>query len=199
MKKFFYIIFFFIIISNANADLKIVYIDINEILTNSKVGKSITEYMTSLEKNKIAEFDQLEKKLKNKDKEIIAKKNILNEDELQNEINSLKKDITKYRNDKKNFIDELNKKKLGYTKIVLNKLNSIISKYVEENSISIVFPKKSLVVAKKDLDITSEVMDLLNQSLTKIDFTNEWFEFIFYEKKKNIFIWYFKNFENYKN
>ena len=54
MKKFFYIIFFFIIISNANADLKIVYIDINEILTNSKVGKSITEYMTSLEKNKIS-------------------------------------------------------------------------------------------------------------------------------------------------
>ena len=196
MKKFIYIIFLFIIISNANADLKIVYIDINEILTNSKVGKSIAEHMTSLEKNKIAEFDQLEKKLKNKDKEIIAKKNILNEDELQNEINSLKKDITKYRNDKKNFIDELNKKKLGYTKIVLNKLNSIISKYVDENSISIVFPKKSLVVAKKDLDITSEVMDLLNQSLTKIDFTDEWFEFIFYEKKKNIFIWYFKNFEN---
>ena len=173
MKKFFYIIFFFIIISNANADLKIVYIDINEILTNSKVGKSIAEHMSSLEKNKIAEFDQLEKKLKNKDKEIIAKKNILNEDKLQNEINSLKKDITKYRNDKKNFIDELNKKKLGYTKIVLNKLNSIISKYVDENSISIVFPKKSLVVAKKDLDITSEVMDLLNQSLTKIDFTDE--------------------------
>tara|TARA_B100000700_G_C15037466_1_gene853496 strand:+ start:513 stop:1034 length:522 start_codon:yes stop_codon:yes gene_type:complete len=173
MKKFFYIIFFFTILSNANADLKIVYIDINEILTNSKVGKSITEYMTSLEKNKIAEFDQLEKKLKNKDKEIIAKKNILNDEELQNEINSLKKDITKYKNDKKNFIDELNKKKLGYTKIVLNKLNSIISKYVDENSISIVFPKKSLVVAKKDLDITSEVMDLLNQSLTKIDFTNE--------------------------
>tara|TARA_Y100001970_G_scaffold293521_1_gene440933 strand:+ start:6887 stop:7408 length:522 start_codon:yes stop_codon:yes gene_type:complete len=173
MKKFFYIIFFFTILSNANADLKIVYIDINEILTNSKVGKSITEYMTSLEKNKIAEFDQLEKKLKNKDKEIIAKKNILNDEELQNEINSLKKDITKYKNDKKNFIDELNKKKLGYTKIVLNKLNSIISKYVDENSISIVFPKKSLVVAKKDLDITSEVMDLLNRSLTKIDFTNE--------------------------
>ena len=173
MKKFFYIIFFFTILSNANADLKIVYIDINEILTNSKVGKSIAEYMTSLEKNKIAEFDQLEKKLKNKDKEIIAKKNILNDEELQNEINSLKKDITKYKNDKKNFIDELNKKKLGYTKIVLNKLNSIISKYVDENSISIVFPKKSLVVAKKDLDITSEVMDLLNQSLTKIDFTNE--------------------------
>ena len=164
---------FFTILSNANADLKIVYIDINEILTNSKVGKSITEYMTSLEKNKIAEFDQLEKKLKNKDKEIIAKKNILNDEELQNEINSLKKDITKYKNDKKNFIDELNKKKLGYTKIVLNKLNSIISKYVDENSISIVFPKKSLVVAKKDLDITSEVMDLLNQSLTKIDFTDE--------------------------
>ena len=56
MKKFFYIIFFFIIITNANADLKIVYIDINEILTNSKVGKSIAEHMTSLEKNKIVDI-----------------------------------------------------------------------------------------------------------------------------------------------
>lgn len=173
MKNFFFILIFFLNLNNANADLKIVYIDINEILKNSKVGKSISQHIMSLEKNKIAEFDKIEKILTDKDKEIIAKKNIINDDELQNEIKSLKKDVAKYRTDKKNFIDELNKKKLGYSKIVLNKLNSIISKFVEENSISIVFPKKGIVVAKKDLDITNEIMDLLNQSLTKIDFANE--------------------------
>ena len=43
-------------------------------------------------------------------------------------------------------------------------------KYVEENSITIVFPKKSIVIAKKNLDITNSIMELLNNQLTKIDF-----------------------------
>ena len=52
----------------------------------------------------------------------------------------------------------------------MNVLNTIISKYVEENSIQMVFSKKDIVIAKKDLDITNPVMDLLNNKLTKIDF-----------------------------
>ena len=65
---------------------------------------------------------------------------------------------------------EIDKNKIKYTKIVLNTLNPIISKYVEENSITIVFPKKSIVIAKKNLDITTLIMDLLNNQLKKIDF-----------------------------
>ena len=52
----------------------------------------------------------------------------------------------------------------------MNVLNTIISKYVEENSIQMVFSKKDIVIAKKDLDITNPVMELLNNKLTKIDF-----------------------------
>ena len=59
---------------------------------------------------------------------------------------------------------------MKYTKMVLNTLNPIISNYVEENSISIVFPKKNIIIAKKTLDITNPIMDLLNNDLTKIDF-----------------------------
>ena len=62
------------------------------------------------------------------------------------------------------------KKKIKYTKIVLNTLNPIISKYVEENSISIVFPKKNIIIAQKKLDITSIIMKLLNNQLKSIDF-----------------------------
>ena len=62
------------------------------------------------------------------------------------------------------------KKKIEYKKEILKVLNTIISKYVEENSIQMVFSKKDIVIAKKDLDITNPVMDLLNNKLTKIDF-----------------------------
>ena len=82
----------------------------------------------------------------------------------------LKKEINEYTKTKKNFIRELDEKKIEYTKEILNVLNTIISKYVEENSIQMVFSKKDIVIAKKDLDITNPVMDLLNNKLTKIDF-----------------------------
>ena len=41
---------------------------------------------------------------------------------------------------------------------------------MEENSITIVFPKKNIVIAKKNLDITISIMNLLNDQLKKIDF-----------------------------
>jgi len=41
---------------------------------------------------------------------------------------------------------------------------------VEDNSITIVFPKKNIIVAKKSLDITDPIIELLNNKLKKIDF-----------------------------
>jgi len=41
---------------------------------------------------------------------------------------------------------------------------------VQDNSITIVFPKKSIITAKKNLDITNSIMQLLNSQLSKIDF-----------------------------
>ena len=82
----------------------------------------------------------------------------------------LNKEVNDYNIKKKIFNKEIEEKKIKYTKTVLNSLNLIISKYVEENSIKIVFPKKNIIVAKKDLDITNIIMDLLNKELKVIDF-----------------------------
>jgi outer membrane protein len=78
--------------------------------------------------------------------------------------------LSNYRNQKKDFIDNLNKKKTDYLKIVLNSLNPIISKYVEENEISLVLQKKNIIVAKKELDITIKILELLDNKLKKIEF-----------------------------
>ena len=105
------------------------------------------------------------------EKKILSKKkNIIEEKEFEKQVEILKKEINDYSIKKKEFNNFIEKKKINYTKVVLKTLNPIISKYVEENSILIVFPKKSLIVAKKNLDITSTIMNLLNNELTKIDF-----------------------------
>ena len=170
MRKILIFLFFFFTFEVSYAENKIAYININYILNNSIVGKSISEHLQNIKENKIKEFQSTEKQLAKKEENIIKKKNIISEDEFIKEVDILKKEINEYKNEKKKFDTKVDEKKIKYTKIVLKSLNPIISKYVEENSIQIVFSKKDIVIAKKDLDITDPVMNLLNNELSKIEF-----------------------------
>ena len=170
MKKIFLLFIFILNFGNCYAENKIAYIDLNHILNNSIVGQSITKHIKKIKEKKNNELALIEKQLADKESDIIKKKNIIEKSEFEKQVNLLKKEISEYRNNKQKINVEIDKQKIKYTKIVLNTLNPIISKYVEENSITIVFPKKSIVIAKKNLDITSSIMDLLNNQLKKIDF-----------------------------
>ena len=60
--------------------------------------------------------------------------------------------------------------KIDNTKEILKILNPIITKYVDSNSISIVLPKKNIIVGKKNLDITDQILKLLNKNIKKLNF-----------------------------
>ena len=169
MKKFFIFIFFWNInLSYANEN--IFYIDINYILENSIVGKSINTQIKKIQNKENENFKIQEKKLIEKENKLFSQKNILDEKQFKIELDKHKKNLSNYRNQKKALIDNLNKKKTDYLKIVLNSLNPIISKYVEENEISLVLQKKNIIVAKKELDITIKILELLDNKLKKIEF-----------------------------
>jgi len=170
MKKFFLIILFLFNLNLSNANDNIVYIDINFILENSIVGKSINTQIKSLQNKENENFKIKEKKLIENEKKLISQKNILDENQFKNEVDKHKKDLNDYRNQKKIMFDNLNKKKSEYLKKVLNSLNPIISKYVEENEISLVLQKNNIIVAKKELDITNKILDLLNEQIKEIKF-----------------------------
>ena len=170
MKKFFLIILFLFNLNLSQANDNIVYIDINFILENSIVGKSINTQIKSLQNKENENFKIKEKKLIENEKKLISQKNILDEKQFKNEVDKHKKDLSDYRNQKKTMFDNLNKKKSEYLKKVLNSLNPIISKYVEENEISLVLQKNNIIVAKKELDITNKILDLLNEQIKEIKF-----------------------------
>tara|TARA_Y100000746_G_C15382123_1_gene398653 strand:+ start:245 stop:760 length:516 start_codon:yes stop_codon:yes gene_type:complete len=171
MKKILFLfLLLFLNIEKSNAENKIAYINVNYILNNSIVGQSISKHIQNIQEKRIQDFSDVEKILSEKEKNLINKKNIIDKDEFNNEIEILRKEIVEYKNKKNKFNEEIDQKKIKYTKIVLNSLNPIISKYVEDNSIEIVLSKKNIIIAKKELDITNAVMDLLNNQLVKIDF-----------------------------
>ena len=90
-KILFGIIFFLSTINFVNATDRVSYIDIDYILTNTTVGKSLLITFKKEEELKLNKFKLSDENFKNDEKKILAKKNLINNNELENEIRSLHK------------------------------------------------------------------------------------------------------------
>ena len=160
--------FFFILViffSNSNADNRIFYIDMDVIINNSNAGKVIIKDLNQINKANLSELKSKQKEIKKMEDEIDKVKNIILEDELNNKINSLKKQILIFRNNKDKKIKEFNIKKQNEINILLKKVLPIIEEFMKKKSISIILEKKNLFIADKDYDITSEILILVNEKL----------------------------------
>ena len=170
MKKYLIIIFLLFNIFTFNAYSKTAYIDIKIILNESNVGKSLNSHLKSLNSEYSKKYSKIEKELLEKEKKLLAQKNILENNEFNKKIKNLSDEIDKYKNDKKLSTDKLNEIKIENTKEILRILNPIITKYVENNDISLVLKKTNIIVGKKDLDITEKIIKLLNGEIDKLNF-----------------------------
>ena len=95
---------------------------------------------------------------------------ILEKKEFEEKFKILSNEINIYNTEKKSSLNKLNKFKLDNTKKILEILNPIITNYVDKNSISLVMPKKNIIVGKKNLDITDEIVKLLNDKVQSLEF-----------------------------
>ena len=110
------IILFFLIISTtfANSNDKVSFIDIDFILKNSNLGKSILNEIENLNNKNIDELQSKEKELKKIEEEIKSKKNILSEQEFKKEVDLLKEKIKKYRIYKDKLVNDSLGNKLDF-------------------------------------------------------------------------------------
>tara|TARA_Y100001935_G_C17035202_1_gene374471 strand:- start:62 stop:565 length:504 start_codon:yes stop_codon:yes gene_type:complete len=153
------------LINTSIANDKIVYLDINYILSNSDKGKSIFIELDKKNKNNILKLEKRENILKNKEKDLETKKNILSENELKKQIQDLKVQIIKFKKDKEKIVIEFNNYKKKELSSLMQEINPIISEYVREKSIDMVLDKKNILIGKTSYDITQTVLELVNTNL----------------------------------
>ena len=91
-------------------------------------------------------------------------KNVISKEELQTKINQFQKDIKQYNINKdkvqKDFINNKNKK----LDDLFKKINPLIIKFMSDNSIDLVLSKKNIYLAKTELDITEDMIELINKN-----------------------------------
>ena len=166
IKIKFLIIFFFISFFNISAfgENKIVLLDLDYAVSNSNVGKNI---LRNLDKTKFEEIEKLkivESRLVKKEKEINKIKNIISKEELNSKISEFQKEIKDFNSQKdqiqKKFLNDKNKE----LEELLKKINPLIIKFMDDNSIEMIISKSNVYLAKTKLDITNNIIELINKN-----------------------------------
>tara|TARA_B100000795_G_scaffold259577_1_gene234670 strand:+ start:3226 stop:3744 length:519 start_codon:yes stop_codon:yes gene_type:complete len=166
MKKLITVFTFLVLqINFAIANTNVAFIDLDKVLKVSKAGSSILKNLSAVNNNILKNFKEDEKNFKVKETKLIAQKNILSEDEFQLNVNKLKTEINNYNVDRKKIINDFNKLKIDNTNKFLQKIKILLAKYSDEKSISLILPKKNLIIGKTELDITDEIIKIINADI----------------------------------
>jgi len=158
-------LFFFITSSPVISEQKIVFVDMDRLVSVSKPGSSIFNQLKDITNKNLNFLKKEEKKFKEKEKKLLAQKNIISETDFKNKVNELKSEINDYNQNRNKMIKKFNKLKVESTNNLLNLVNPILAKYSKQNEISIILKKKDLIIGKKELDITDEIIKIINKEI----------------------------------
>ena len=166
---YFIIIFLSLFINPANANDKVSYIDIDFLLSNTLAGKTLLNTLKKEEQLKIDKFKSNDQKFKIKEKQILAKKNLISKEDINKELELLQIEFQKYKKEKINEADKLKIRRNKNILNFLNVINPIIEKYMIDNSIYMLIDKKNVFIASKKYDITNNLIELIDKQIKTIE------------------------------
>ena len=169
MKKYYFLFFFLFFYTNSFAEEKIVYLDINFLLIESDAGKYINSELKKINDNNIIEFKKIENSIKNEEVKLLKQKNILKDAEFNSKVNLLREKYKSYQELENTKNNDLKTLRDNAAKQLLKIINEILSEYSTKNKISLIMEKKNIVIGKTELDITKNILDLLNAKIKKVE------------------------------
>ena len=151
-------------ISKAEQILK--YANIDQVIKETKIGNKMITKINELDQANIKKLNSYEEELKSIENEIKLKKNIISEQELEKEVNDLKKKIADFNKEKNLMVKNFNDIKKKELKIFFDKINPVVQNYMNEKSIDILFNSNHIFMGNKNSDLTKQLIDEINNKFS---------------------------------
>ena len=166
--KLFSIIFAFTILTvNSKADTPY-FLDFKYILNESEAGKKAQTFLKNKLETGIKNLKDKEKKIQEEEKKIIAQKKVISSEEYKKQVENLRSKVKSLQKERNNLIETVAKQRSKARNELLKNLNPIIKDYMKEKKIRMVVDKKSLLLADENLNITDDIINLLNKKIKSI-------------------------------
>ena len=144
------------------------FIDFQKILNQSDAGKKAQNELKKRLNQTVEKLNKTQKSLQDEEKKIIQQKKLIKPEEYKKKVEELRKKVIKLQKERASLMDTVSKQRIKARNELLKNLNPIISEYMKGKNIRMVIDKKNLILADKTLDITKDVMDLLNKKIKSI-------------------------------
>ena len=168
LKKFFVIIIFLLGFGSASMADNPYFLDFKYILNQSEAGKKAQTFLKNKLDKGIKSLKDKEVKLQEEEKKIIQQKKVITPEEYKKKVSELRNKVAKLQTERNTLLNSVSKQRTKARNELLKNLNPIVKNYMKEKNIRMVIDKKNLLLADENLDITKEIIDLLNKKLKSI-------------------------------
>ncbi len=152
---------------NSKADTPY-FLDFKYILNESEAGKKAQTFLKNKLETGIKDLKNKEKKIQEEEKKIIAQKKVISSEEYKKQVENLRSKVKSLQKERNNLIETVAKQRSKARNELLKNLNPIIKDYMKEKKIRMVVDKKSLLLADENLNITDDIINLLNKKIKSI-------------------------------
>ncbi len=169
-KKKIILLIFFLISSQTLLAETPYFLDFKFILNESDAGKKAQNYLKNKLEKGIKELKNKEKQIQDEEKKIIQQKKVIAAEDYKKKVASLRSKVASLQKERNSLLEGVAKERKKARNELLKNLNPIIKDYMNEKKIRMVVDKKSLLLADENLNITKDILAILNKKLKSIKF-----------------------------
>ena len=145
------------------------FLDFKLILNESDAGKKAQTFLKKKLEGGIKTLKSKEIKIQEEEKKIIQQKKVISAEEYKKKVTDLRNKVSSLQKERNQLLETVSKQRTKARNELLKNLNPIIKQYMEQKKIRMVVDKKSLLLADENLNITKDIMELLNKKLKSIN------------------------------
>ena len=170
MKKIYLLIIILIPIISNNLKAEVPYmVDFKYILNESDAGKKAQNFLKTKLKKGLDNLKSKEKKIQDEEKKLIEQKKLVSPEEYKKKVTELRQKVSSLQKERNALLDSVAKNRTTARTELLKSLNPILQDYMKQKKIRMVVDKKSILLADQNLDITDDIVKILNQKLKSIN------------------------------
>ena len=151
--------------TNYSYTQNLAYANMDNIIKTSEAGKKIIIYFSDKNNDIINQLNDKKKVIQEKEKSLLAQKNILEQDQYLKKVEEIKKEIDEFNIEHNKKIGQIQNERNEVSKSFQIEINKILKEFAENNNIDIIFSSNQMLIGKSSLDVTDDLLEVVNSKI----------------------------------
>jgi len=143
-------------------------IDINKVLTESKAAIDATKQIEKIQKKSEQDSKNEDELIIKEREKLIEQQSVMAPEAFEVKVADFEKKVQAYQIERQEILRKLDKMVQVARAKILDEVKPIINDYANELGITVILEKNNVILSADDMDMTDEVIKILNKNLPKI-------------------------------